>query len=81
MMTPDAASAVLSTTTTRWTKSTFSDQQNCVEIGTHVEAPGFVGIRDSKLGDESPVFVLSHASFKAFLSYAVATKSSDLEGR
>jgi Domain of unknown function (DUF397) len=43
-----------------WRKSTrsnnISGNQNCVEVGT---APAMVGVRDTKLGDASPVLRFS----------------------
>lgn len=50
----------------RWRKSSYSEAQNgCVEIGS---SPTVVGVRDSKLGDASPVLSFSPKAFRAFLA-------------
>lgn len=47
-----------------WRKSTYSDRANgCVEITT--ELPGWVGVRDSKLGPHSPVLAFTHHEWRA----------------
>lgn len=47
-----------------WRKSSYSQgQNNCVEIA---RKDGWVGIRDSKLGNESPVLVFTEAEWTAF---------------
>ncbi|HZD15135.1 MAG TPA: DUF397 domain-containing protein [Pseudonocardiaceae bacterium] len=43
--------------------SRSSGAQECVLVGT---AQGWVGIRDSKLGDESPILAFTEAEWKAF---------------
>lgn len=49
----------------KWRKSTRSaDQGNCVELRS--KADGFL-VRDSKLGESSPVFGLGSDSFTAML--------------
>ncbi|MFD9965055.1 DUF397 domain-containing protein [Amycolatopsis sp. NPDC058986] len=66
-MDADAAWAALSSTTAGWTKSSFSGGQNgCVE--TNRVVPGWVGVRDSKLGKESPLLVLGTTAAAALLS-------------
>jgi hypothetical protein len=60
----DEARAKLATTTTGWEKSTFSGGQNgCFEF--HFGLPGWVGVRDSKLGAGSPVLVFNETEFDA----------------
>jgi hypothetical protein len=64
-MNHDQAAAVL-TTATEWRKSSYSQGENgCVEVTT--ELPGWVGIRDSKLGTSSPLLPFSTAQWTAFL--------------
>lgn len=49
-----------------WHKSTRSDfQNNCVEITT--ELPGWVGVRDSKLGHDSPVLAFTRHEWRALV--------------
>jgi hypothetical protein len=49
-----------------WRKSSYSESANgCVEIGP---TPTVVGVRDSKLGDASPVLSFSPRAFRAFLA-------------
>ncbi|SNR98948.1 protein of unknown function [Haloechinothrix alba] len=53
---------------TGWHKSSFSPHNSeCVEIG---HAPGVRGIRDSKLGADSPVIGVSTRGFAALLAAA-----------
>ncbi|OLT17655.1 DUF397 domain-containing protein [Pseudonocardia sp. CNS-139] len=53
-------------TASNWHKSTFSGVENgCVEVGS---APGIVGVRDTKLGTNSPVLVFTTAEWAAFLT-------------
>ncbi|WP_163573441.1 DUF397 domain-containing protein [Fodinicola feengrottensis] len=48
-----------------WRKSTCSGQeQSCVEVANSV---GSTVVRDTKLGDASPVLVFPAASWQAFL--------------
>jgi hypothetical protein len=50
-----------------WHKSSYSQGANgCVEITT--ELPGWVGVRDSKLGTASPVLAVSTAQWRALLA-------------
>jgi hypothetical protein len=50
----------------QWRKSSYSQAQNgCVEVGSN---PTVVGVRDSKLGDASPVLTFSRKRFAAFLA-------------
>ncbi|WP_028934262.1 DUF397 domain-containing protein [Pseudonocardia spinosispora] len=47
-------------------KSTYSGQNgSCVEVAT---APGWVGVRDSKLGVDSPVLVISALEWRALIT-------------
>lgn len=58
--------------TTRWKKSTRSgDGGNCLEVRL---VGGRPQIRDSKLGDASPILSLSPAVFESLLSIAKATE-------
>lgn len=52
---------------TNWRKSTYSPNENCVEIGS---VPGTIGIRDTKLGAASPILTVTKATFTAFLDAA-----------
>ncbi|MGH3992491.1 MAG: DUF397 domain-containing protein [Pseudonocardiaceae bacterium] len=48
-----------------WHKSRYSQAESgCVEITTAV--PGWVGIRDTKLGPTSPILALTHTRWTAF---------------
>jgi hypothetical protein len=63
--------AVALTTAAGWRKSSYSQAQNaCVEITT--ELPGWVGVRDSKLGAESPLLAFSLSEWRAMLAAARA---------
>ncbi|MFD5558756.1 DUF397 domain-containing protein [Streptomyces sp. NPDC127068] len=51
-----------------WFKSTYSDgsgSETCVEVAANLHT---VYVRDSKLGDGSPVFRVEAASWEAFVS-------------
>lgn len=50
-----------------WTKSSYSRENGCVEVAG---ALGVTGVRDSKLGDTSPVIAVHSAAFGAFISAA-----------
>ncbi len=51
----------------QWRKSSYSASQNgCVEIRLTMSPT--VGVRDSKLGETSPVLTFSRKSFAAFLA-------------
>jgi hypothetical protein len=68
-MTPDDARAILSAASAGWYKSTASQgSDGCVEVN-NTAAPGYVGIRDSKLGAASPVLVMTSAGFQRFLAF------------
>lgn len=57
------------TTAARWRKSSYSQGANgCVEITT--ELPGWVGIRDSKLGPDSPLLILPFSEWRAMIAAA-----------
>ncbi len=69
-MNHDQALAAL-TTAAGWRKSSYSQAANgCVEVTT--ELPGWVGVRDSKLGAESPVLAFSISEWRAMLAAAKA---------
>lgn len=54
-----------------WRKSSYSmGENNCVEITT--ELPGWVGVRDSKLGATSPLLAVTPSQWRALLSAAQA---------
>jgi hypothetical protein len=50
----------------KWHKSTFSGGENggCVEVAS---IPGYVGVRDTKLGAASPIVVFTVAEWDAFV--------------
>ena len=67
-MNHDQAAAEL-TTTAGWRKSSYSDgANNCVEVTT--ELPGWVGVRDSKLGIDSPLLAVALSQWRATLTAA-----------
>lgn len=60
----DAARAVLADSS-EWRKSRHSSDNGCVEVNHSV--PGYIGMRDSKLGADSPVLVFEPHEIRAFL--------------
>jgi hypothetical protein len=61
------------TTAGGWRKSRYSQGQNgCVEITT--ELSGWVGVRDSKLGTDSPVLACTRSEWRAMLTAAQASE-------
>lgn len=61
----------------QWRKSSFSSQgSDCVEMADLGE--GAVGIRDSKLGDASPVLTFTRLELGAWLAGAQAGEFDDL---
>lgn len=60
----DAAQAVLAGAS-GWRKSRHSGDNGCVEVNHSV--PGYIGIRDSKLGTNSPILVFEPHEMQAFL--------------
>jgi hypothetical protein len=57
------------TTAAGWRKSSYSQGANgCVEITTQL--PGWVGIRDSKLGPDSPLLILPLSEWRAMIAAA-----------
>jgi hypothetical protein len=66
----DQAAAEL-TTAAGWRKSSYSQGANgCVEVTT--ELPGWVGVRDSKLGTDSPLLACTQSQWRATLTAAQA---------
>jgi hypothetical protein len=59
-----------------WRKATYSGGENggCVEVAY---LPGFVGVRDTKLGECSPVLAFTDTEWKAFVA-GVKDKKFDL---
>ncbi|MBB5153302.1 DUF397 domain-containing protein [Saccharopolyspora phatthalungensis] len=58
-----------------WRKSSRSSgNDNCVEVG---DAPAAHGVRDSKLGEASPILTFSRRTWSTFLA---AVKSGKLGG-
>lgn len=60
---------------TPWRKSSYSVDNNCVEIA---DAGPQVVVRDSKLGDASPVLHFTRAEFAAWLDGCKAGEFDDL---
>jgi len=61
--------AVELTTAAEWRKSSYSQgENNCMEVTT--ELPGWVGVRDSKLGTNSPLLAVTHSQWHATLTAA-----------
>ena len=57
----------------QWRKSTYSGQQgDCVEVASNV--PTVSMIRDSKLGDGSPVLGVQPETFAAFIAAVKADR-------
>lgn len=48
-----------------WRKSSYSSQGNCVEAADLPD--GGTALRDSKLGDDSPVLKFTRSEWQAFL--------------
>jgi Domain of unknown function (DUF397) len=51
---------------TQWRVSSYSASTagNCVEVGT---APGELAVRDTKLGESSPMLVFSMTNWRSFV--------------
>lgn len=56
------------TTAAGWHKSSYSVQNGCVEVTT--ELPGWVGVRDSKLGTDSPLLAFGFSEWRAMVASA-----------
>ncbi|MGH3807800.1 MAG: DUF397 domain-containing protein [Pseudonocardiaceae bacterium] len=56
-----------------WRKSSYSVQNGCVEVTT--ELPDWVGVRDSKLGPDSPLLAVTPPQWRATLA---ATQAGEL---
>jgi len=62
---------------TGWRTSSYSQAQNtCVEVTQDI--PGWTGVRDSTLGDTSPILAIPTPTWQAFLA---ALKTGHLTGR
>lgn len=61
---------------TIWRKSSFTNNGTCFELADL--GPDVVGVRDSKLGEESPVLGFSRAEIQAFIAGAKAGEFDDL---
>jgi hypothetical protein len=49
-----------------WRKSSYSNNGGaCVEVAA---APGVVGVRDSKLGEDSPILAVTPADWSTFVN-------------
>lgn len=58
-----------------WRKASFSvNEGNCVELA---ESESVVAMRDSKLGDDSPILELSRSELKAFVQGIKAGEFND----
>ncbi|MGH3901439.1 MAG: DUF397 domain-containing protein [Pseudonocardiaceae bacterium] len=63
------------TTAAGWRKSSYSQgENNCVEVTT--ELPGWVGVRDTKLGLASPLLAVTRSQWHTTLT---ATQAGDLD--
>lgn len=55
------------TTAAGWRTSSYSQGENgCVEVSTAL--PGWVGVRDSKLGPTSPLLAVTRSQWRALLA-------------
>ena len=65
-----------------WRKSSMSAAGDCVEVAPLHDAlsgpTGGVALRDSKLGDESPILTFTPSEFDAFLGGVRAGEFDDL---
>lgn len=59
-----------------WRKSSYTDNGTCVEMADL--GHGIVGVRDSKLGDNSPVLHFTRAEVAAWLAGSKAGEFDDL---
>ncbi|MFD2415939.1 DUF397 domain-containing protein [Amycolatopsis pigmentata] len=59
------ASRTTLATMSGWHKSSYSNVNACVELNGSL--PGCVGMRDSKLGADSPILVFERHEMRAFL--------------
>lgn len=59
-----------------WRKSSFSSaDSNCVELA---DTGDVIGVRDSKLGDDSPVLEFTRAELRTFIQGVKAGEFDDL---
>jgi len=60
---------------TTWRKSTHSHDNGCVEVAAIGDS---IGVRDSKLGDNSPVLTFTRAEIAAWVTGCKAGEFDDL---
>ena len=65
------------TNRTVWRKSSYSHDNGCVEMAGL--GGGTIGVRDSKLGDDSPVLRFTCREISAFLKGAKDGEFDDLD--
>lgn len=59
-----------------WRKASFSNQgDECVELA---QADDVIAVRDSKLGDDSPILEFTRAELRAFMAGVKAGEFDDL---
>lgn len=71
----DAIAALGHVPREQWFVSSYTGNgENCVKVTTQV--PTYVGVRDSKLGDDSPVLAIPARSWQAFLGIFTPERAS-----
>ena len=66
-------------TSSGWVKSTFSGGQNgCVAVNRDV--PGVVGVRDTKLGESSPILVFDVLQWQDWLDEVTSDRLTNTNG-
>jgi hypothetical protein len=63
-------------TVSHWRKSSYSHDNGCIELADLGDDA--IGVRDSKLGDDSPVLRFSRPAVAAWLQGSKATEFDDL---